>query len=171
MSLNRLDVVGMAVSLAIAVVVIALCVFGCTPPRAPLAAAEGRGAVLQLHIAVRAAAVQCAADVQFIAQRDRAAAQRLADECVDALIPAQDAVTFAVNDVDPWTRESEGVVGCMALAARVALERVNAAFTMGGFAVPETMTDGLIVSRRIAERAPAWCDPRRPTTRVTVYLP
>lgn len=152
-------------------VVIGCLLAGCTHSRPTIAPENGRAAVLELAVAVRAAAEQCSANAAYLARLDDGRAQRLADACVAALIPARDAVAFGAADVDPWTRGSSEVVGCMALTTRDALEHVREAFIAAGFPeLPAMMRDGLAVSHRLASAAPDWCDPRHPTARTSVFI-
>lgn len=156
--------------------IFAVALIACTPPSSPVDEAHGRAAITHMGLALHATAKQCTAHAQWLAyggaKFDFGAPERateLSEACTKALIPARDAVVFAIRDVDRWTPEVEGRVACAGLATQTALESLHATFVANEVKVPPLMLDGIIIGRELGARASRSCDPIHPTTEVTVY--
>ncbi len=140
-----------------ALIVGAILLTGCTVTRpAPLTPSVAQANVLELAIAVQIAAVMCSSNAKHLAHIDRARGDALFSECVSALIPARDSVSF--SETDP---------GCVGASVRLGLERVQAAFIRFGYAGP---VPGIDSAKRLERHALPSCDPLHPTTTVTTYI-
>lgn len=137
-------------------IALALVLVACIAPRpAPLAPAEAQASRLELALSVQVAAAMCTGNARHLAHVDAARGDALFARCIEALIPARDAVAFGVD------------VGCAGKAVRIGLEGVARAFVEAGYSgsVP-----GIANARRLEAWARPECDPIHPTTQRFVYV-
>ena len=160
---------------ALVAIFIALAVFltACTAaPRPPLDPTAARASVVELTYSVQATAEQCSANARHLARIDALRSEAMFDACVKALIPARDAVIFALPDVEPWSPRSAAAIGCAAKTVRLGIEGVRAAFSEQGYTgpIPALMQDGIIIGQRLEPWADASCDPLHPTSRTSTFV-
>lgn len=158
--------------LALLVMMVACLPGASTPKREPIDETRGRGSVIQMSYAVQAAAEQCTAHCRWMAkfgEEQERNAERLFDVCVNRLIPARDAVFFALDGVDPWTAKSSAIVGCVGKSVRLSLLQLHETFSAWRVKQPPLMRDGINVGTWAEQWAEASCDPEHPTTTVDVY--
>jgi hypothetical protein len=157
-----------------AALLVARLVVACAPPSPPpLDPTHARASVVEMAFAVHAAAERCSSNARHLARFDDARSLALVDACTRHLVPARDAVAFVVVDVDPWKEPaSSPAVGCAGKAVRVGLESVLDDFAAAGYSgsAPAVMLDGIKLGAALEPYAPAWCDPLRPTSRVSVFV-
>lgn len=159
--------------LFVAFVVLVL-VAACAPTQpapAPIDRAFARASVVHMGFSVQAAARRCSAQAQWLEgfSDQQGNAERLYNLCVQRLIPARDALLFAVEEIDPWTVRSQDVVGCTGKTVRVALEALRADFRTWQVDEPAIMSDGIQVGGWAEQYARPECDPLHAPTRVKVF--
>lgn len=151
----------------------ALAIAGCSAAYTPPSIPHQRAALVHMIRAEEAAARQCTGTAQWLARGGQrfmldpgAQADRLAELCIKAIIPARDALYQATQAADPWSAESSERIACAARAVGASLETIRGALVVAGSPIPETMRDGLTLAAELSDGST--CDPRYPTTTVTV---
>lgn len=124
--------------------------------------------VADLALAVQSAALQCTENARHLDQFSESRAGALYDDCVAALIPARDAVTFAMPGIGRPV--DSAAVGCAGLAVRLGLARTREAFVRSGYESTPGIDMGIAVAESIGSHAGSNCDPERPTTTTTTSV-
>lgn len=139
-----------------------LTVMACSsPPKLPTAD-QARNGLQHLDDAVTRAAEECTQASRTMT--DELAAEKLVDICVNVLIPARDAVHFAKEAADPWF--SPGATQKIACAAKATATSLYALCTQ--VKCSDILKELAAVAADLGKAADAKCDPRHPTTEVTM---
>lgn len=145
-------------------------VLSCSTPAVSPDHARARASLVYLSTGVRTAAKVCTVAAQHMSRRYPVQATELSETCVRALIPARDAVVFAIVAADPWIADAGAQTACAGKAVALAMRTVAASLDLAGERVPPVMQDAVLIGDELGGGALPACDPLHPTTTVTVTV-